>query len=223
MTFQNSALPVMAGLVAAFFASCGSEVPVVEITETRTVESLPKKPAPDATSAQRFGYEQRDAAQVHRGGPATAEPAELPFTWTVPEGWRQAPARPMRVVTFEIGANNEAECYITILGASGGGIEANINRWRMQMGQKPLSAEEVAALPAIEVLGQPSKWIEIDGPYSGQSGESLQNATLRGLVCPVNEFSVFVKMIGPASVVGPQRANFLAFCQSLTWSESANQ
>lgn len=222
MTARNSALLVMTGLATVFFASCGAEGPVVEITETRTVASLPKAPAPDATSAERFGYEQQ-AAHGQGGVPETAEPAELPFTWTVPEGWQEAPGRPMRVVTFEIGPNKEAECYITILGASGGGVEANMNRWRMQMGREPLSEEEVAALPVIEVLGQPSKWIEIRGAFTSQSGESIQNALMLGLVCPIDEFSIFVKMTGPEDVAGPQRDNFLAFCQSLTWSESANQ
>jgi hypothetical protein len=222
MTVRNSLRVFPGVLLAALMASCEKEGPVVEVTETRTVESLPKGPAPDATSAERFGYEQRAAAPAPAAAGPSTETAGLPFTWTAPEGWQQAPERPMRVVTFTTGPNREAECYVTILGQGGGGVEANINRWRMQMGQEPLSEERIAALPEIAVLGRPSKWVEIRGTFTSRSGEPLENAVMLGLVCAVEEFSVFVKMTGPADVVGPQRDNFLAFCQSLTWSQSTN-
>ena len=210
-------------LLPLAIVACDGDGPVVEVSETREVESLPKEPAPEATSAERFGYEQRAEAPAPSPGMApAAETAELPFTWTAPEGWQQAPDKPMRVVTFTTGPNQEAECYVTILGQGGGGVEANINRWRMQMGQEPLSEERIAVLPEIEVLGQPSKWAEIQGTFTTRDGEPLEDAIMLGLVCPVDEFSIFVKMTGPADVVGPQRDNFLAFCQSLTWSQPAN-
>jgi len=222
MAVRDSISIIMTALLAVVLASCGGDGSVVEITRTRTVESLPKPPVPNATSAQRFGYEHTAAMPSPHGAAPAAEAAELPFTWTAPEGWRPAADRPMRVVTFTAGPNQEAECYVTILGQGGGGAAANINRWREQMGQQPLTEAEVAALPVIDVLGKPSPWVEVRGTFTGPSGAAVDDALLLGLVCPVDPFSVFVKMTGPASVVEPQRDAFLAFCTSLTWSPAAN-
>ncbi len=222
MAVRDSFCILLTALLAALLASCGGEGSVVEITRTRSVESLPKPPAAGATSAQRFGYERPAGTPSPHAAVPAAEAAEFPFAWTAPEGWRPAEERPMRVVTFAAGPNQEAECYVTILGQGGGGAAANINRWREQMGQPPLTEAEVAALPVIEVLGKPSPWVEIRGTFTGQSGAVLDDALLLGLVCPVDAFSVFVKMTGPASVVEAQRDAFLAFCTSLAWSPGAN-
>ncbi|HQE81641.1 MAG TPA: hypothetical protein PLM14_01505 [Candidatus Hydrogenedentes bacterium] len=223
MTVRHNVPILAAAAVAAFLASCGGEGPVAQISDTRTVESLPKAAAPDATSAQRFGFEQATARPSPAQGAPGAETVELPFTWTAPEGWQQAPERPMRVVTFTTGPNHEAECYIAILGSSGGSVAANINRWRTQMGQEPLTGQKVAALPVIDVLGQPSPWVELRGTFTNQAGEPAEDTLMLGLVCPVETFNIFVKMTGPADLTGAQRDKFLAFCKSLTWSRSANQ
>jgi hypothetical protein len=225
MTDKITLTFVLAAVAALFVASCGGEGPAEGAIQSRTVETLSKPPAPDATSAERFGYTQRaqTAPSPPTGERTDAPPPGAPFEWTAPEGWREAPQRPMRVVSYAIGPNGEAECYIAVLGQGGGGIEANINRWRRQMGQEPLSDERIAALPRIEALGQQAPWVEISGQFTGQSGNVVEDAMLLGLVCPVADMSVFVKMIGPAEVVGDQRDNFLAFCNSLKWSEPANQ
>ncbi len=223
MTFRESLCVLGAGILAAVLASCGGDGPEGAITETRTVESLPKAPAPAATSAQRFGYEQTAAPPAPHGEVPATEAVDLPFTWTAPEDWQQAPDRAMRVVTYTAGPNQEVECYVAILGQGGGGVEANINRWRVQMGLEPLSEAEVAALPVLEVLGQPSPWAEMRGSFSSQFSDPIEDALMFGLVCPVEELSVFVKMTGPADVTAPQRDNFLAFCQSLTWSQTSEQ
>ncbi len=223
MNMRNTARILIPGMLAVMFVSCRGEGPVAEIEDSRTVQTLAKQPAPEASSAQRFGYEHRPApGPAAQMPPGTGAP-ELPFTWAVPEGWEQAPDRPMRVVTFTAGPNDEVECFVAVLGQSGGGITANINRWRMQMGQDPLTEEQVAALPVIPVLGQPSRWVEIRGTFMGQPGEPIEDALMLGLICPIEQFSVFVKMTGPAAAVEAQRDNFLAFSQSLTWSEPSSQ
>ncbi|HPJ99647.1 MAG TPA: hypothetical protein PKW60_09200 [Candidatus Hydrogenedentes bacterium] len=213
---------ILPTLLAVVLASCGGEGSVTEITQTRRVDSLPMPPRPDATSAQRFGYERGMNASAPHGAAHSAEEMELPFTWATPEGWHPAPDRPMRVVTFTAGPAQEAECYVTILGAGGGGTVANINRWREQMGQPPLEEAAVSALPVLEVLGKPSPWVEVRGAFTSASGEAMDDALLLGLVCPADAFSVFVKMTGPATVVEAQRDAFLAFCTSLTWSPPAD-
>jgi hypothetical protein len=213
---------ILPTLLAVVLSSCGGEGSVSEITQIRSVDSLSMLPRPDASSAQRFGYERAMHTPASHGTAHSADEMELPFTWTTPEGWRPAPDRPMRVVTFTAGPNEEAECYVTILSAGGGGTTANINRWRAQMGQPPLEEAAVSALPVLEVLGKSSPWVEVRGAFTSASGAATDDALLLGLVCPADAFSVFVKMTGPATVVEAQRDAFLAFCTSLIWSPAAN-
>ncbi|HQK76359.1 MAG TPA: hypothetical protein PKZ25_09195, partial [Candidatus Hydrogenedentes bacterium] len=76
MAVRDSISIIMTALLAVVLASCGGDGSVVEITRTRTVESLPKPPVPNATSAQRFGYEHTAAMPSPPGAaPAVASGA----------------------------------------------------------------------------------------------------------------------------------------------------
>jgi hypothetical protein len=121
----------------------------------------------------------------------------------------------MRSVTYSPSENSPAECYVAVLGGSAGGVEANINRWRQQMGRTPLSPAEIDSLPKIQVLGQACPLVEISGSYTGMGGEQHQDYMMLGVVCSLPSSSVFVKMIGPEAEVRAERDNFVVFCESL--------
>lgn len=59
-----------------------------------------------------------------------------PAAWTVPAGWTLDPEpRPMRVATFSVRVNESpVEVAVTRFEGDVGGILANVNRWRGQMG-----------------------------------------------------------------------------------------
>ena len=134
------------------------------------------------------------------------------FTWTLPEGWRELPSRPMRVATFAAG---DAECYISVLAGDGGGTAANINRWRRQMGLDPLEDQAIGALPTLTVLNGPAIFVEMEGTYRDMSGSTLENAGFLGVVRPLDGQTLFIRMTGPAEAVRAQKAAFRAFCESL--------
>lgn len=137
------------------------------------------------------------------------------MSWTAPEGWRQAAPRPMRDVTFNLGPDDATECYVAQLGGNAGGVFANINRWRGQMGQPALSSEEFGELERIDMLGGEGVLVEVSGSFSGMAGEKLEEATLLGAVCPLPGRVVFVKLIGPSETVAGVRDDFVTFCRSL--------
>lgn len=145
-------------------------------------------------------------AGVPAGHPATGEFDRGALKWTAPEGWTQGPAKQMRLVTLVPAGKAGVECYVTVLSGTGGGLEANINRWRGQLGQTPLTAADVAALTVVPVLGRDARFVEIDGGASG----------LFGVVCELGAQTVFVKMTGPMDVLRAERERFLAFCKSLS-------
>ncbi len=134
------------------------------------------------------------------------------LSWTAPEGWQDGGERMMRVVTYEVG---ESECYITSLSGTAGGVNANINRWVGQMGQPELDEAALAALPLIKILDTEAPMVFVAGSFVGMSGAANPGYALLGTVVPVEDQTIFVKMIGPEAEVNAQKENFVAFCASI--------
>ena len=125
----------------------------------------------------------------------------------------------MREVTYLLGAEGEGECYVTVLAGTGGGALANVNRWRDQMGERALSATELAELLRIPMLGTEGVVVEVDGTYRGMGNELVERASLLGAVCELPGRAVFVKLIAPEELVRGAREDFLSFCRSLRQGE----
>src|SRR5205814_2946672 len=80
------------------------------------------------------------AAQQKDDPPAPAK--EL--TYTAPKGWRAAEASPFIIAKFQVGPAEQAGTFtISSLTAPAGGLAANINRWRTQIGLESLEEAEV--------------------------------------------------------------------------------
>lgn len=137
------------------------------------------------------------------------------YAWELPEGWSEIEATPMRIGNFRLDASDESECYVAVLTGAAGGVEANVNRWRRQMGQSDLAPEEIAALPSMEALGNQATLVEIPGAFTGMDGRQQSDSLLLGLICPMDDGTLFVKMTGPKDAVGAERDRFRAFCMSL--------
>jgi hypothetical protein len=177
-----------------------------EITTKRTV-SQPQTPShPESTStAERMGL--RPIA------PATSSTG---FSWDAPETWQALPPQQFRPANFRAGAQGDVECYLSVLGGTGGGIAANVNRWRGQMGLEPLDEAAIEQLPSIAMLGSEALLVELEGAFGGMSGENAQeDANLLGAMLIDDGQAIFVKMTGPAASVAAERDQFLAFCASL--------
>lgn len=166
------------------------------------------EPRPAAmTEAQRFGL---DAAPT----PAETRP-QAQFNFDLPEGWSFGPQRPMRDLTVLITGAPEIECYVMTLNGDGGGIEANINRWREQMGLPPMLKGDLDKLGKIQILGASGVLVEMSGDYVGMDSTKRADQKFLGVICSLKERTVFVKMIGPAAQVSAQREKFLQFVKSL--------
>lgn len=192
-------------------AGCGDRQ-AKEITETRTVE------APPASSTGHAGgaMSQLDPSMLPPGHPKMST-----YRWELPEGWSEAPLTPMREGNFKLAADPNVECYITVLQGAAGGAEANINRWRLQMGQPEWTADEIAALPKVDMLGSPSPLVEIPGTFTGMTGTGRENYLLLGAICTLADSSLFVKMTGPEAVVRAEKERFTTFCQSIKEGKAA--
>lgn len=209
-------VPSLAALAAAlplaFAAGCGRSG-TIAIDETRTLAAPRQRVPPVADARARLLPAGPAAAftrfsEMPKGDPESAPAAarESPYVWKVPEGWSEGPPRQLRLVTLVPKGRPDAECSVTTLTGNGGGLAANVNRWRQQVGVGPATDAEIAALTRINVLGRSSALVEV---LEGARG-------VLGIVCETGAETVFVKMTGPAATLREERARFLEFCASLS-------
>ena len=207
-------------LVLYLVAAC-SAGETVEIQLTRVEPGGGDPVRPGATHADRFGapdgHPPTSGMSTTSGGLGAATSSEVPLEWDVPEGWGELGASGMRLANLRPGGDPEAECSLVVLGGDGGGLAANVNRWRAQMGHAPLDSAGVEALPQARLLGLPATRVELVGAYSGMGDPSGARPDwgMRGVVAPTEQFTIFVKMTGPAEVVAAEAAAFDAFCESI--------
>jgi hypothetical protein len=147
--------------------------------------------------------------------PQTAPASASGFQWDAPAGWSLQRARSMRLFTYQVGEGDGTWCYALLLGGSAGGLEANLDRWRTEMGLAKLTAAEREALPRLEVLGAQAYLLDLAGSFRGTGGPPQAGARMLGLVCPLADQTLFVKMVGPAAAMEGQKEAFVALCTSL--------
>lgn len=193
-------------------SSCDRLGERMEITESRTISTHTLPPNVDITSATRFFDDAKE------------EPEKRPdfrslLTWTVPEGWSES-AKPdpmgMRLLDLRFGPNQEGECYISLMPGSAGGLEANVNRWRTQMGQPAYTADEITQLPKKPFFNREATYVAFDGDFTSFGAEQKRTGyRMLGLIHSADQATIFVKLTGPKTLVEQNTAAFDAFCLSI--------
>ncbi len=93
---------------------------------------------------------------------------DQPMTWTVPHDWRYEPGKGFRYATFLIGPKEQAfELVVSSLEGQAGSTLANVNRWRRQIGLRPIG--EVALVKVtkpMKVDGVAATLVDMVGPGS---------------------------------------------------------
>jgi hypothetical protein len=145
----------------------------------------------------------------------SGEEGGTPFAWDAPSEWEVRSGHQMRVVTYGPKDSPDTECYVFVLSGAGGGLEANVARWCQQMGQPPLDAAAIEALPTIKVFGRDAKLVEINGNYTDMQGNQSAESEMLGVICELPAALVTVKMTGPKDIVEREKERFVAFCGSL--------
>lgn len=200
---------------ALFLAACN------EKTFKTEIHSLHKVPPEERIFPLALSTRERlglgDSAQHHPMMMQSEEPegeSEHQLKWEAPVSWEKRPAQAMRLVTYAPKGSVSSECSIFILSGPAGGLEANINRWRSQVAQPPLSDEEIAALPRLALLNNEAVLVEMSGVLTNGKGEKVPSM-IYGLVCPYEESTLFIKMTGPVDEMQNEKENFHSFAASL--------
>jgi hypothetical protein len=213
--FFTSFLPALPALL--LLASCGESDVTPGLIE-RSLSDSEKSFKLAESSTERFRYQTTPAAGSAGSAAGTGENEGGPrLIYDTPAGWVEKPGSTMRDINFTIGENAEAECYVARLPGAGGGLLANVNRWRSQMGAEPLTEEQVAALPTKPLFGQQASFVAVDGSYTPGMGttDTFENYRLLGLILSSDAGAVFVKMTGPKDLLSKNEAAFDQFTQSI--------
>lgn len=200
-------------------AACGGSDRTYTIEDVR--EGPASAPQAPATSAERFGMggpvgpgHGQPGGDPH-GGPRGGAPQAAPkFKWEVPLGWKEIAATRMRAANFKIERDAALECTLTALPGMAGGVVANINRWRKQMGLEAMAQHDIVGLPKHELLGRDALFVDLRGTFSGMGGAKRDGYRMLGLILERPGQTVFLKMTGPARSVEAERAHFLELAAS---------
>lgn len=177
---------------------------VASAKEGPAANTLPDGHPPiDATAAPASGLDAMANTAVPTG---TAH-----VTWTAPAHWTAKPASAMRKGSFAIkGAGGEADLSITAFPGDTGGLLANLNRWRGQIGLAPLSAAQLEAnLAHLDANGLHFEVVDFAGTANGAPTRIL------GAVLPRPGETWFFKLMGPDALVAGEKAAFTAFLQTV--------
>lgn len=215
---ENNLIRVLiAGLA---LAACGRSG-VQTIEETRTLSEPRPEHRVDAGTRRRLAPMSAQQSPHGAGMGERPAPAAVPIAWTLPEGWRELPRAQFRDANFGIPGRDRLECYVTVLPGGGGGTAANVNRWRGQFGQSPLSEAELAALPRVPLFGVDAVRVRMDGTFRGAGAEGgSAGYSMIALAAERSGAVITVKLVGPEADVAAEEARFDALVASLRARET---
>lgn len=159
------------------------------------------------------------AAAVAPAPPAPAAPANTASApteagtpkWTPPAGWKEQAPGSMQTAKFAAGEGAEAvEITVSMLAGNGGGLLANVNRWRGQLGMSPVAEGE---------LGKCTSPMEIGDGLAVVADMAPEPPTKRmvAVVVARSGRTWFYKAAGSGVAVEKRKAEFLEFVRGVKY------
>jgi hypothetical protein len=136
--------------------------------------------------------------------------------WVVPPTWKEMPPTQMLLAKFVIAGsgNAKAEVNVSSLSGTGGGVLANVNRWRRQVGLSEATASDLDKLVTSLDVGS-GKAMLVD--MTGTDAKTGQKARLVGAIVPQSEQSWFYKLMGDEQIVEREKEVFTKFVQTVQY------
>ena len=200
------------GVLGPGWFGAGARGAVATIDSTRVASVPAFRAVPGLSLAERIGVEKQAPASSRK----QARPDLIPFVHCEMPGWiARPPVAPFRHVNLGFEADPRAELTVAAY-EDRGGLEANVNRWRGQVGAAPLSSAEVASLPRVQMLsnGQ-ATLVEAYGPFQGMRGGRIDDGGVLGAIVSNERFTLFAKLTGPEAVLRAEKERFIEFLASL--------
>ena len=139
------------------------------------------------------------------------------LTWQTPEGWTEVPPGEMRVASFKIQGHNGKQADVSVIPLPGlaGSDEANVNRWRGQVGLPPVSPDALKnSAENVEAGGQPAQLYDI----AGQNPANGEPQRILGVIQRRDDMAWFFKMTGDTDLAEQQKPAFVAFLKAVKFT-----
>jgi len=143
---------------------------------------------------------------------------EVKPDWTVPADWRSVPPAQFLLAEYSVTGKDgtEAEVNVAKLNGSGGGVLANVNRWRGQIGLEPVAEDSLGKLTTtMDVTGGQATFVDMTG--SNANGQPVR---LVAAIVPMGDETWFYKLMGDEKVVASQKDAFTKFVQTARYSNA---
>jgi len=145
--------------------------------------------------------------------------------YTLPEGWEKSERpTPMSMLTLSAGpAEQKVSITISPMPGAAGGLTENVNRWRGQVGLKPIKLEEILQHARKMVVDTyPAVYFRFTGPE--RDGESNAQAPQKSILVVMflrEGFTWFIKLSGDAKVAAAEEPAFIRFVDSIRFPTEA--
>jgi hypothetical protein len=139
--------------------------------------------------------------------------------WAVPPGWQALPPAQFLVAEYAVpGADGaKAEVNVAAMSGEGGGLPANVNRWRGQIGLSPVGESDVAQMAQpLDVPGAKATRVDLAGtdPKTGAP------TRLIAVIVAQNSQTWFYKLMGDTQTVARQEDAFTKFIRSANYANA---
>jgi hypothetical protein len=137
--------------------------------------------------------------------------ARRTYTWQAPAGWTEVESTSsMRLVSFSVPHGDEVgDLSVTKLGGGAGGMLANLNRWRRQLGLEPVGpAAPEAAGQATQASAGTFTW------WSIVNDEADPSAGMLAGMLEAPDHVMFVKLTGTSELIAASETGFVEFLAS---------
>lgn len=145
-------------------------------------------------------------------GPMGGPPARQ-IDYKAPPEWQRATTVMEQIASFTVGEGNETVgITVTPMGGGAGGLLANVNRWRGQVGLPEMAATEIEANgKQITIDGRSALFVD----FKGKDELTGKDKRIVGAICETGGRTWFFKMTGMIEAVEKQKPAFDQFLRSV--------
>jgi len=145
----------------------------------------------------------RVSKEIRQPAPAAAGPA---LDWHAPQAWASEAPGPAQLARFRIDGPDKSQAVASIAALTGeaGGLLANVNRWRSQLGLEAVTETDSVTEKASTGVGQ-AILVSLSGePVGEKAGRGMLVAVL-----PHQGQTWFFKIVGDGKVVEAAKPGLL--------------
>lgn len=208
---------VVAAMSVFAFAGCGKEeaqIKVYRVVKAPLENPASTQPVPPPSSAS-LPPNHPPVSGAGTGPTPSAAPMSA-STVPTPPHWEPQPLAQMRQASFLVRGENGATADISLvtLGPSSGDVLENVNRWLGQLGQPPLTAEQ---LPQVvqHLPGDLGHVAVVDLAGKPEQGDPNKDGRIIAAIAPAATGTAFFKLRGNSALAGAEKENFLKWVAAI--------